>query len=57
MTSGTEQGHPCTAVTKTQKNKIAFNAAGYLYQVLGTDVTQICGIKEITALTIFRNRC
>jgi transposase len=35
------------------KNQPTFNVAQYLYQALGTDVTQIYGLKAVSALTIF----
>ncbi|MCX6013486.1 MAG: IS110 family transposase [Chloroflexi bacterium] len=34
------------------KNKIQFNAASYLNELLGVDITEVCGISELTALTI-----
>jgi len=41
-----------TKLKKQKKNQIRFEATKYLHQALGIDVTQIYGIKEITALTI-----
>ncbi len=38
---------------KKSKNNPKFNVSQYLYEVLGVEVTNIYGIKEITALTIF----
>jgi hypothetical protein len=35
------------------KNQPNFNVAQHLYQALGTDVTQIYGLKSTTALTVF----
>ena len=39
-------------IKKQTKNQIRFDATKYLHRALGIDVTQIYGIKEITALTI-----
>ncbi len=38
---------------RVYKNQPGFNAKQHLYQVLGTDVTKIWGLKSVTALTIF----
>lgn len=38
---------------KKSKNNPAFNVSQYLYDVLGSEVTKIYGIKETTALAIF----
>lgn len=42
---------------RKQKNQLKFNAAQYLYQALGTEVTKIYGFKEITALTVLSETC
>lgn len=39
--------------TRTLKNQPSFNVSQHLFQVLGTDVTRIYGLKKTTALTIF----
>lgn len=39
--------------TRIQKNTPSFNIAQYIYESLGVDVTEIYGIKGLTALTIF----
>jgi transposase len=38
---------------KKQKNRLDFNVSQLLYDALGVDVTQIYGMKSITALTVF----
>jgi len=38
--------------TRKQKNGLSFNASQYLYDAYGVDVTQIYGVKQITALTV-----
>lgn len=37
---------------KARKNQPDFNVEGYLYDILGVDVTKIWGIKTVTALTL-----
>jgi len=36
----------------TAKHKVPFNLTAYLKEILGVDVTEVCGISEISALTI-----
>jgi len=34
------------------KHKVQFDAASYLKEILGVDVTEVCGISELSALTV-----
>ncbi len=52
MTSGNSPKSRTKKVQKS-KNNPDFDVAQYLHAALGVDVTQIYGIKEVTALTIF----
>jgi transposase len=36
----------------TAKHKVPYNLTAYLKEILGVDVTEVCGISEISALTI-----
>jgi transposase len=52
MTSGNSPKSRTKKIQKS-KNNPDFDVAQYLHAALGVDVTQIYGIKEVTALTIF----
>src|SRR5690554_111102 len=46
-------GRPARGRTDQQKNQPNFDVKGHLYSALGTDVTEIHGMKASTALTVF----
>ncbi|MCE5345200.1 MAG: IS110 family transposase [Bacteroidales bacterium] len=44
---------PPTKRKKSYKNRVLYNLSAYLHEVLGVDVTEVSGISEISALSIF----
>lgn len=49
----TIEDKPLKDINRRSKNQPKFNVKNYLFQVLGTDVTEIDGFKETSALTVF----